>query len=337
MPVLIRWGDMRRREFIAGVGAAWAAGPGRVWAQQAQRPIIGYLGSESPDLFATRLGAFRQGLGSAGFVEGHNVAIEYRWAEGHNDRLPALAADLVRRNVDVIATPGSIASALAAKAATATIPIVFETGADPIVTGLVASLNRPSGNVTGVSSLNAEVGPKRLDLLHELLPAATDFALLVNPTNPKNAEAAITDLQVAAAALKLKLHVMNASKESDFETVFAALAKMRIRGLVIANETFFANRSEQLAALAVRDAVPAVHQSREFALAGGLMGYGGNIKESHGQAGVYVGRILKGEKPAELPIQQVTKVEFVLNLKTAKTLGLNPSLSFIARADEVIE
>jgi putative tryptophan/tyrosine transport system substrate-binding protein len=328
---------VRRRDFLGVLGGAVVALPVVARGQQSAMPVIGYLGSESPKLFETRLRAFRQGLSSTGFDEGRNVKIDYEWAEGRNERLPSLVADLVRRNVNVIATPGSIAAALAAKAATETIPIVFETGADPVVTGLVASLNRPGGNLTGVSSLNAEVGPKRLELLHELLPAATDFALLVNSTNPKNAEVTTRDLQVAAVALKLKLHVMNASKESDFETVFGELAKMHFGGLVVANETFFANRSEQLAALAVRHAVPAIHQSRAFAVAGGLMGYGGSIKESHSQAGVYVGRILKGEKPTELPIQQVTKVEFVLNLRAAKVLGLNPSLSFIARADEVIE
>jgi len=328
---------MSRREFLGVLGSATAMWPLAAWAQQPEMPVIGYLGSESPKLFETRLRAFRQGLSSTGFDEGRNVKIEYNWAEGHNERLPSLAADLVRRKVSVIASPGGLAPALAAKAATETIPIVFETGADPVATGLVASLNRPGGNLTGVSSLNAEVGPKRLELLHELLPAATDFALLVNPTNPKNAEVTTRDLQLAAVALKLKLHVMNASKESDFETVFAELAKTHIGGLVVANETFFANRSEQLAALAVRHAVPAIHQSREFAVAGGLMGYGGSIKESHSQAGVYAGRILKGEKPSELPIQQVTKVEFVINLKSAKALGLSPPLSFVARADEVIE
>jgi putative tryptophan/tyrosine transport system substrate-binding protein len=325
---------MRRRSFLGVVGSAmlWPAA-----APAAATPVVGYLGSESPELFATRLRAFRDGLRSAGFVEGQNVAIEYRWAEGHNDRLPALAAELVRRKVDVIATPGSIASALAAKAATTTIPVVFETGADPVVTGLVASLNRPGGNLTGVSSLNAEVGPKRLELLHELLPAATDFALLVNPTNPVNAEATFADLHTAAIALELNLHVLNASKEEDFETAFEAMAQLHVGGLVIANETFFANRGEQLGALAARHAMPGVRQSRAFAAAGGLMSYGGSVMESHHQAGVYVGRVLKGEKPADLPIQQVTKVEFVFNLRAARVLGINPSLSFIARANEVIE
>jgi putative tryptophan/tyrosine transport system substrate-binding protein len=327
---------MRRRSFLGVLSGAvlWpVAAPGL----QSATPVIGYLGSESPQLFATRLRAFREGLASAGFVEGRNVVIEYRWAEGHNERLPALAAELVRRNVDVIATPGSIASALAVKAATSTIPVVFETGADPVVTGLVASLNRPGGNITGVSSLNAEVGPKRLELLHELLPAAVDFALLVNPTNPVNAEATFADLQAAASALNLSLDVMNASKEDDFEKAFEAMAQMHIAGLVIANETFFANRGEQLGALAARHGMPGVHQSRAFAAAGGLMSYGGSVMESHRQAGVYVGRILKGEKPADLPIQQATKVEFVFNLRAARALGINPSLSFIGRANEVIE
>jgi putative ABC transport system substrate-binding protein len=328
---------MRRREFIGAIGGAAALWPMMVRGQQARTPVVGYLGSESPELFATRLKAFRGGLSSTGFDEARNVTIEYRWAEGHNDRLPALAAELVRLKVDVLASPGGVAAALAAKTATSTTPVVFEMGADPIAVGVVSSLNHPGGNVTGVSSLNAEVGPKRLELLHELLPSATDMALLVNPTNPKNAEATTRDLQAAADVLKLKLHVLNASRESDFENVFSKLAQMRVGGLVIANETFFANRSEELAALAVRYALPSAHQSREFAVAGGLLGYGGSIKQSHGQAGVYVGRILKGERPGDLPIQQVTKVEFVLNLKAARTLGLAPSSSFIARADEVIE
>jgi putative ABC transport system substrate-binding protein len=327
---------MRRRNFLGILGAAAAFLPLSAQSQPAL-PVIGYLGSESADLFASRLRAFRQGLSAMSYDEGRNVTIEYRWAEGHNERLPSLAADLVRRKVDVSAAPGSIASALAAKAATSAIPIVFETGADPVVTGLVTSLNRPGGNATGVTSLNAEVGPKRLELLHELVPAATSFALLVNPTNPRNAEATTKIIQAAARARGLQLHVLNASTERDFDTAIAKLAQLHTGGLVIANETYFALRSEQLAALAVRHAVPAVHQSREFAVAGGLMGYGGSTRESHGQAGVYVGRILKGERPADLPIQQVTKLEFVLNLKTAKALGLNPALSFIARADEVIE
>ena len=327
---------MRRREFLTLLGGAAVAWPLAARAQQTKMPVVGYLGAESPERMALRLRAFLQGLSEAGYVEGRNVAIEYRWAEGKNDRLPALAADLVRREVGVLAAPGSLASALAAKAATSTIPVVFETGADPVATGLVPSLNRPGSNLTGVTSLNAEVGPKRLQLLHELLPAATTFALLVNPTNPRNAEATTRDLQAAARARGLELHVVEASTEPDLDAVFATLARLRAAGLVIANETFFANRGEQLAALALRHGVAAVHQ-REFAAAGGLIGYGGNVTQSHGQAGVYVGRILKGEKPADLPVVQATKVELVINLKTAKALGLEVPLALIGRADEVIE
>ncbi|MEA2863939.1 MAG: hypothetical protein QOC84_1895, partial [Bradyrhizobium sp.] len=270
-------------------------------------------------------------------VEGRNVAIEYRWAEGHNDRLPALAADLVRREVTVIATPGSAAAALAAKSATSTIPIVFETGADPVALGLIGSLNRPGGNITGVTSLNAQVGPKRLELLHEIVPDATTFALLVNPTNTKNAEAATRDLQEAAGKLRLELHVLDASKDADFHPAFARLLQLRASGLVIANETFFAARSKQLAELTLRHSLPAAHQSREFTAAGGLISYGGSVAQSHHEAGVYVGRILKGEKAADLPVQQVTKVELTINLKTAKALGLTVPLSLVGRADEVIE
>jgi putative tryptophan/tyrosine transport system substrate-binding protein len=327
---------VRRRDFFAIVGGA-AAWPLLARAQPSGVPVIGYLGSESPRLFASRLRAFLDGLRTTGYDEGRNVVIEYRWAEGHNDRLPALASDLVRRGATVIAAPGSLAAALAAKATTTTTPVVFETGADPVAAGLVASLDRPGGNLTGVTSLNAQVGPKRLQLLHELVPKATTIALLVNPTNPKNAEATTKDLQAAANARGLKLHVLEAATESDLDSVFPKLLALKVAGLVIANETFFANRSEQLAALSVLHAVPTAHQSREFAVAGGLLGYGGNIKESHGQAGVYTGRILKGEKPADLPIQQVTKVEFVVNLRTAKLLGVTVPRSLLAGADEVVE
>jgi putative ABC transport system substrate-binding protein len=326
---------LKRRAFISLLGGA-AAWPLAARAQQPATPVIGYLGAESPERMALRLAAFLQGLGTTGHVEGRDIAIEYRWAEGRNERLPALAADLVRRDVSVLAAPGSLASALAAKAATSTIPVVFETGADPVAAGLVSSLNRPGGNVTGVTSLNAEVGPKRLELLHELRPAATRFALLVNPTNPRNAEASTRDLQAAARARRLELHVLQASTERELEQVFATLAGLRVGGLVIANETFFANRGEQLAALALRHAIPAVHQ-REFAAAGGLIGYGGNVTHSHGQAGAYVGRILRGEKPADLPVQQVPAVQLIVNLKTAKALGLEVPATLLARADEVIE
>jgi putative ABC transport system substrate-binding protein len=330
---------MRRRDFVAQLGGAAACLILRPLAARAQprMPVIGYLGAESPDRFASRLSAFRDGLATAGFTEGRNVAIEYRWAEGSNERLPALAAELVRYPVSVLAAPGSVAAALAAKAATQTIPIVFETGADPVVTGLVASLRQPGGNITGVTSLNAAVGAKRLELLRELAPTAKTFALLVNPGNPKNAEATINDLQTAARILGCSLQVLNASTEAEFDPAFAALAELKAGGLVIANETFFASRSEQLAALTLRHRVPAVHQSREFVSAGGLLSYGGSVRQSHSQAGAYVGRILKGEKPGELPVVQVTKVELTVNLKTAKALGVNVPLTLLGRADEVIE
>jgi len=327
--------ELTRRRLVALLGAA-AALPLAARAQQPAVPTIGYLGAESPTRFASRLQAFREGLRTTGYRESENVTIEYRWAEGHNDRLPALAAELARREVAVIAAPGSVTSALAAKAATSTIPIVFEMGADPVAIGVVDSLSRPSRNITGVTSLNAEVAPKRLELLHELIPTASHVGLLVNPTNPQNAAVTTRDLQAAARKLGGELHVMQASTEGEFEDVFAALARLQAP-LVIANETFFANRSEQLAAVALRHSLPAAHQSREFAVAGGLLGYGGSVAESHRQAGVYVGRILHGEKPADLPVQQVTKVEMFVNLRTAKAFGLDVPLSFLGRADEVFE
>jgi putative ABC transport system substrate-binding protein len=327
---------MRRREFLSLVGSVAAAWPFAARAQPAMR-VVGHLGAESPDLFASRLRAFRQGLSASGYEESHNVTIEYRWVEGNNDRLPELAADLVRRQVAVLVAPGSLAAALAAKAATSSIPIVFETGADPVAAGLVRSLSYPGGNITGVTSLNAQVGPKRLEMLHDLLPKATTFGLLINPTNPKNAEVTINTLQAAARALGRQLHVVNAGAEADFDPAFAELAGLRVAGLVIPNETFFVNRSAPLAALATRYAMPAVHQSREFVLAGGLMSYGGSIKQSHTVAGAYTGRILAGAKPADLPVQQVTKVEMAVNLKTAKAFGITFPVSLLALADEVIE
>ncbi|MBR1213826.1 ABC transporter substrate-binding protein [Bradyrhizobium sp. JYMT SZCCT0180] len=326
---------MKRRKFLGLLGGAVAL-PMMARAQPAI-PVIGYLGAESAARFASRLEAFRRGLRSTGFDEGRNVTIEYRWAEGRNDRLPALAAELVSRQVSVIVAPGSVASALAAKAATRTIPIVFEIGADPVATGLVAGLSRPEDNITGVTSLNWAIAAKRLQLLHEVVPTAGSFAVLVNPGNPKNAEAVVTDLRTAARTLGCDLHVLHASKESDFDEAFSAFGKLGAGGLVIANDASFVTRSEQLALLALRDRVAAVHQSREFAAAGGLMSYGGSVAESHGQAGAYVGRILKGQKVAELPVVQVTKVEMVVNLKTAKALGLTMPLSLLGRADEVIE
>ena len=326
---------MRRREFVSWVGCA-ASWPLAARAQRSPMPVVGYLGAESRERMAARMRAFEQGLNKTGFVEGQNVAIEYRWAEGRNDRLPPLADDLVRRQVSVIAAPGSLASALAAKAATSTIPIVFETGADPVAAGLVGSLNQPGGNVTGVTSLNAEVAPKRLELLHELFPAATAFAFLVNPTNPRNAEASIQDLQAAAHSRQLKLQMLEASTERELEGIFTTTDWRRVGGLVVANETFFANRGDQIAALALRHAVPAAHQ-REFAAAGGLLGYGGDVAHSHEQAGIYVGRVLKGEKPADLPVVRITKVQLAVNLRTARLLKISIPPSILLRADEVIE
>jgi putative ABC transport system substrate-binding protein len=326
---------MRRRDVVILIGGT-ALLPLAAHAQQTV-PVVGYLGAESPTLFATRLKAFRDGLERTGFTEGRNLTIEYRWAEGNNARLSALAVELLNRNVAVLATPGSLAAALAAKKATTTIPIVFETGADPVVAGLVDNLRKPGGNVTGVTSLNAAVGAKRLELLHELVPSSRAFALLVNPSNPKNTEETTADLTAAAKTLNCDLRVLRASTEPEIETAFAELSKLQAGGLVIANETFFANRSEFIAALARRYRVPAVHQSPEFAKAGGLMSYGGSVMESHGQAGVYVGRILKGETAGDLPVVQVTKVQMIINMTAAKALGIDIPLSMTGRADEMIE
>ncbi len=304
-------------------------------AQQSALPVIGVLDGRSADESTPLVAALRRGLNETGFVEGRNVAIEHHWAHGQYDRLPALAADLVRRQVTVIATSGN-ASALAAKTATATIPIVFLTGADPVQAGLVASLSRPGGNLTGVTSLGVELGPKRLELLHELVPAATTIAILVNPAN-RSAEIQVRDMQAAARTLGLELHILQASTEREIDAAFATLTRLRAGALVISPEAFFNSRSEQLAALTVRHAVPAIYTYREFAAAGGLMSYGGSITDSYRQAGIYVGRILKGEKPADLPVQQSAKVELIINMKTAKALGLTVPFALLGRADEVIE
>ena len=328
---------MQRRKFITLLGSAAMAWPLRARAQRPAMPVIGLLGAESPDLFADRLRAYLKGLGEIGYVEGQNLAIAFRWAEGRNDRLPALADDLVGRQVSVIVALGSAPAALAAKAATTTIPVVFFTGGDPLRLGLVASLNRPGGNLTGVTSLNVEVGPKRVELLHEVVPTTTLMALLVNPTSPNLTETTIRDAHAAARTLGLKLDVLRAGTEHDFDTVFATLAQPRARALVIGPDAFFISRSEQLGALALRHAVPAIFQYRPFVAAGGLMSYGSSVAEAYRLAGVYTGRVLKGEKPADLPVQQVTKVELILNLKTAKALGLTVPLPLLGRADEVIE
>jgi putative ABC transport system substrate-binding protein len=326
----------KRREFIAFIGGVAAAWPLAARAQQPAMPVIGFLSSETPSGYAHRVAAFRQGLSEASYVEGRNVAIEYGWAEGHNDRLPALAADLVRRPVAVIAAAGT-AAAVAAKAATTTIPIAFSMAVDPVSEGFVASLARPGGNLTGVTSLNVEVGPKRLELLHEVVPSATSMALLVNPTNPSLAEPFSRALQAAARALGLQLHVLHASSEREIEAAFETLVKMRAGGLVIMPDQLFLARTEQLAALTVRHAVPSVHLFRKFAAAGGLMSYGSDEAEYYRLVGIYVGRILKGEKPSGLPVQQVTKVELIINLKTARALGLSIPLPLAGRADELIE
>ena len=318
---------------LLGIAATW---PRVVMAQPTALPVIGYLSLGSAEGFARRLAAFRQGLHETGYREGENVMIEYRWADGRTERLPTMASDLVARQVAVMTTPGSVAATLAAKAATKTIPIVFETGADPILSGFVSSLRQPEGNVTGVTSLNFEVAPKRLELLRELLPGATTVAVLVNPSNP-NAETLPRDLRGPAAVLGLDLNVVRAGNESELEAVFSALSQHRTGGLVVSPDPFFINRSELLGALTVRHGVVSLFHSREFVVAGGLVSYGGSVAETHRIAGVYTGRILKGEKPASLPVQQSVKVEVNINLKTAKALGLTVPPSLLARADEVIE
>ena len=304
-------------------------------AQPAANPVIGFLNGASPDLSAHLVRPFHEGLGEAGFVDGRNVTIEFRWANGQYDRLPALAADLVRRQVTVIAAT-STPTGLPAKAATSTIPIVFVTGSDPVELGLVASMNRPGGNLTGVTTLAVELGQKRMELLHELVPKATLIAALVNPTGP-NLEAVLRDLRGAARTLGLPLHILHASSERDFDTVFASLAQLRAGALVIGTDTFFNSRSPQIAALTVRHAVPAIYQYREFAAAGGLLSYAGSITDAYRLAGVYTGRVLKGEKPADLPVQRSTKAELFVNRKTAKRLGIAIPQSILLRADEVID
>jgi putative tryptophan/tyrosine transport system substrate-binding protein len=322
-----------RRSFITLLGGAAAAWP---LAVRAQQPAIGFLSGESPETMTSQLTGFREGLRAAGYVEGRNVAIEYRWNHGHNDRLPALAADLVQRQVNVIAAGGTPA-AVAAKAASSTIPIAFYVAADPVKVGLVASLNRPGGNLTGVTSLSAELGTKRLELLHEVVPTATIIAALLNPTSPILSETLSRNLQIAARTLALQLHLVHASTEGEFESAIASLLQARAGGLVIGTDAFFTAHSEQLAALTVRYAIPTIYQYRPFATAGGFMSYGGDIADAYRQTGTYSGRILKGERPADLPVQQSTKAELIINLKTAKALGLDVPPSLLARADEVIE
>jgi putative ABC transport system substrate-binding protein len=328
--------QLKRREFITLLGGAAAAWPLAARAQQAAMPVIGFLNSASAGPYRQFVDAFRRGLTETGYVEGRNVAIEYRWADDQYDRLPAMVADLVHRQVTVIAAT-STPAALAAKAATTTIPIVFEAGSDPIQLGLVNSLNRPGGNITGVTQLNWEVIPKRLELLHELLPTARVMVLLVNPTNPVYAEMQSRAVLAAAHTLGLELRVLNASAEGDFDSVFANLVHLRAGGVVIGGSTLFTSRIKQLAALAIQHVVPAVYQMREFVAAGGLLSYGSDITDAYRLAGIYTGRVLKGENPADLPVQQASKVELFINLKTAKTLGITVPLPLSGRADELIE
>jgi len=325
---------MNRRTFIAGLGsaAAWSLA-GR--AQQRAMPVIGYLSSEWSDSGPGQVAAFHRGLGESGYIEGRNVAVEYRFAESHYDRLPALALELVRRQVAVILAIPTPA-ALAAKAATTTIPIVFMLGADPVKVGLVASLNRPGANVTGVSTLSNAVGAKNLELLHQLVPSAALIAMLVNPAN-QNAEPDAKDARAAAGVLGLPLLVLNASDPSSIEAAFVSLVQQRASALIVSSDAFFLTARDHLVALAARHRVPAIYDSRPFPGAGGLMSYGPNWFDATRQAGVITGRILKGERPADLPVEQVTKLELVINLKTAKTLGLNVPLPLLAFADEVIE
>jgi putative tryptophan/tyrosine transport system substrate-binding protein len=327
---------MRRRDFITLLGGAAAAWPLAARAQQAMIPVVGFLGTASAAADAFRVVAFRRGLEEAGYVEGRNVAIEYRHAENHYDRLPEMAADLVRRQVSVIAAAGGPA-APAAKAATQTIPIVFVIGVDPVEAGLVANLNRPGGNLTGMTTLEGELEPKRLELLHELIPNATAFAVLINPTNPR-AEANKRHDEAAARTLGLEIQVLHASNDQDLDAAFATLSKLQASALMISTDPFFNSRTELFAALAARHSMPTIFQFREFVAAGGLMSYGaGSLAEVYRLAGLYAGRILKGEKPGDLPVQETTKVDLFINLKTAKVLGLTVPLPLLSRADEVIE
>jgi putative ABC transport system substrate-binding protein len=324
---------MRRRDFIALCGAAALSIEARA---QYGLPVVGFLGSDSPELYVDRLRAFRRGLRDAGYIESENVAIEYRWANGDNSRLPALAAELVGLRVAVLVS-STTPAALALKAATTSIPIVFFIAGDPVALGLVGSLNRPGANITGTTALTLEAGKKWLQLLQETVPSATDFALLINPTSPNLAEAQTKDLQAAARALNLRLHSLKASTEREFQTAFAKIAELHSGGLVISSDSFFFAHIEQLAALAAQNKVPAIFGFREFPAAGGLMSYGADLADQHRTIGGYVGRILKGEKPSDLPVQQSIKVQLVLNLKAAKTLGITLPQTLQVAADEVVE
>jgi putative ABC transport system substrate-binding protein len=326
---------MRRREFIALVSAA-TVWPLTVRAQQQPRPVVGFLNAASPGPLRQQVAAFLEGLKEAGYVEGQNLAVEYRWARGQYDRLPALVADLVRQQVSVIVAGGGASAALAAKAATTTIPIVFSAGTDPVGLGLVAALNRPGGNITGVYQFLSGLEAKRLGLLHEMVPKATSVAVLINP-NFADAESQLRDVQEAAARLGVQLVVVRANAESDFDAAFSTLVRQRAGALLVCSSPFFNERREQLVVLAARHAVPAIFEWRAFAAAGGLMSYGTNLADAYRQIGVYVGQILRGAKPADLPVVQSTKFELVINLTTAKALGIEVPPSLSAEADEVID
>ena len=326
---------MKRRKFILLLGSA-AVWPLSTRAQQPAMPVIGFLSPGSPEPFSYLVAAFREGLMQASYIEGRNVVIEYRWANGQYGQLPALAADLVRLQVAVIAATGGSITAHAAKAASAAIPIVFNVGDDPIKSGLVASLNRPGGNITGVSVTSAALEPKRLGLLREVVPQATIVGVLLNPTNP-DSDFQRHDVEMAAAAIGQQLHILNASSENEIDAAFAALVQQRANGLLVGNDAFFNSRREQIVALAVRHGIPAIYSFRSFAESGGLMSYGANLLDVYRQVGLYVGRILKGEKPADLPVVQPIKFEFVINLKTVKTMRIKLSDNLLSLADEVIE
>jgi len=325
---------MKRRSFLAVLCATAAASPLAAFAQARPMPFIGFLNSGSPNERTHLVEAFRQGLKEAGYVDGKDVAIEYRWAEGHYERLPSLASELVRRQVAVIAATGGSEPAVAAKAATSTIPIVFTGGGDPVQLGLVASLSRPGGNATGITNVGSSLEAKRFEILRELLPKVSTIAYLVNPNNVTSS---VKEVSAAAAAAGKQLQVVNVAVESDFEPAFATIKRSRAGAVLVAQDALFVTRRDQLVALAGRHAIPAVYGFREFTTAGGLLSYGADIRDVHRQAGIYTGRILKGAKPADLPVLQATKFELVLNLKTAKKLGLNISRDFLARVDAVIE
>jgi putative ABC transport system substrate-binding protein len=327
---------MRRREFIAGLASTTAAWPLAAQAQQPAMPVVGFLNAASPGPWANLVAAFRNGLKESGYVEGQSVAIEYRWAEGRYDKLPELAADLVHRGVSVIAATGGTVSVLSAKAATTTIPIVFSIGIDPVRRGLVASLNRPGGNLTGVMLLNSELGGKQLGLLRETVPTATLIAVLLNPNSPV-AEEELNQIQQAARYIKQEIHILHAQDEREIDAAFATMIQLRAGALLVGSDPFFNSRRDQLVALAARHRIPAIYEEREYAAAGGLMSYGTSFAEGYRQVGLYTGRILKGEKPADLPVVQSFKFEFAINLKTAKALGLDVPLQLQQRADEVIE